>query len=326
MRCAPHPLEVGSIELDPDVQQAIEFEISTQPADIDVIRQRVLDFWTERALELREEQQLWAREAAVEIRPIVSRLHGPLAREMADAIRYEDPGVVDAWQLGFDYVGELPAGSVAVRPGLPKPLGFLKPAELRSRRSALNRLVTSKLKASDWDQDVLEQTIEDVDFGAMAVPWKLSQWHLDNVSLSRRIPVREERDGSMRTRVVDHKSESEINLATQPTEKLSHDTIDSMVKMVQQFVVNGCSPLMWKRDIGKAFRRLPVRVDHLDLSWVVFLADGVRMVAQHLAMPFGTTSAVHGWHRTGAFLAALVRRLCLAPVSRYVDDYEHVHR
>ena len=45
------------------------------------------------------------------------------------------------------------------------------------------------------------------------------------------------------------------------------------------------------------------------------------MVAQHLAMPFGTTSAVHAWHRTGAFLLAAVRRLCLAPSGRYVDDF-----
>ena len=45
------------------------------------------------------------------------------------------------------------------------------------------------------------------------------------------------------------------------------------------------------------------------------------MVARHLGVSFGTTSVVHAWHRTGAFLLAAARRLCLAPSGRYVDDF-----
>eukprot|EP00972_Heterocapsa_arctica_P097744 14421070-Heterocapsa_arctica.AAC.1 len=69
----------------------------------------------------------------------------------------------------------------------------------------------------------------------------------------------------------------------------------------------GCVPLFWKRDISRAFRRLPILASHLDLSWVVFLVAGCCMAAQHLGMPFGTISAVYAWHRTGALLLTAVR-------------------
>ena len=38
-------------------------------------------------------------------------------------------------------------------------------------------------------------------------------------------------------------------------------------------------------------------------------------------MPFGAVAAVFAWNRVGAFLAAVVTRLALAPTFRYVDDY-----
>ena len=97
--------------------------------------------------------------------------------------------------------------------------------------------------------------------------------------------------------MVDDCTESGVNLATQPSEKLRHDTIDCMVVMLRLFLAAGATPRMWKRDVSKAFRRLPVDASHLDLSWAAFVSEGVHMVAQHVAMSFGTTSAVHAWHR-----------------------------
>ncbi len=38
------------------------------------------------------------------------------------------------------------------------------------------------------------------------------------------------------------------------------------------------------------------------------------------ALGFGSTAAVHAWHRIGAFLSEVVRRLAKAPLARYVDD------
>ena len=321
MQQATHPLDYCNIKVDEDLLMAVQFELEHLPESIDHTRGEVLNFWRSRAAALADAQTLWADEAPRPLRKLVSKLHGPLIQEMCDAMQYEDGDLVACLQEGFPYAGVLPAAGVAVRPDPPKPLGDLTIAELREQRQALNKQVISRLRPSEWDQDVLANTLEDVSFGAMAGPWPLATIDTSRVSLSRRLPVREERDGEVRTRVVDDKTESAVNLATQPAEKLSHDTIDVMIVILRLFLIADEAPLMWKRDIGKVFRCIAIEASHLDLSWVVFMADGIRMAAQHLALPFGTTSAVHSWHRTGAFLLAAVRRLCLAPAGRFVDDY-----
>ena len=63
------------------------------------------------------------------------------------------------------------------------------------------------------------------------------------------------------------------------------------------------NPRMWQRNVSKAFRRSLISVEHLDLSWVVFAAEGLYWVSQHLGMPFGATSAVSARYRGGQFLA-----------------------
>ena len=112
-----------------------------------------------------------------------------------------------------------------------------------------------------------------------------------------------------------------MNYAIKAPDKISHDSLDELVFMLLFFMRKGLVADMWKRDISRAFRRLAIAAEHLHLAWVVFLFHGVRWAAQHLAMPFGSISAVHAWHRTGAFLLAAVRRLALAPAARYVDDF-----
>ena len=80
-------------------------------------------------------------------------------------------------------------------------------------------------------------------------------------------------------------------------------------------------PLLWKRDLKKAFRGVPILLRGLDLSWVVWQYNGVVYCAQHPGMPFGTNSAVYSSHRLGRSLAAVVKSMGKAPVLRYVGDY-----
>jgi hypothetical protein len=51
------------------------------------------------------------------------------------------------------------------------------------------------------------------------------------------------------------------------------------------------------------------------------MLHGIMMCAFHRSMPFGATSSVRAWHRVGALLAHLARKLLFLPVLRYVDDY-----
>ena len=98
------------------------------------------------------------------------------------------------------------------------------------------------------------------------------------------------------------------------------DTIDMLVCMLLALMRRGHCPRLWKRDVSRAFRKIAIAAEHLHLSWVTFMRAGVAWAAQHTAMPFGITTAVYGWHRVGAMLCAVVRRLFLAPTARFVDD------
>jgi len=316
----PHPWQ-GSLSLDcPDLDLALEFEIKSRPEEIDEFRFGLLEHWTSVANSLVEKQKSWSTKAGGAIRKLVQRINGPLIALLVEAIGYNDPWLVDHCQKGFPFVDHLPPCAEASAGGL-KLEYKVDSSFLRSNRGLLNEAVLSKLRESDFSGDVMEETLKDVEFGCMARVTKIGEVDLGKVSVSRRIAVRELRSKGWRTRVVDHMTESWQNPAMRPVDKVTHDCVDVLVYMLVAFLKAGVTPLMWKRDVSKAFRRLPVQCAHLDLCWVAFLHQGICYAAQHVGMPFGATSSVYAWHRVGAFLLAVVQRLFKAPAARYVDDY-----
>ena len=108
----------------------------------------------------------------------------------------------------------------------------------------------------------------------------------------------------MRTRSVDHFTESGINPATRPLDALTHETVGHFISLLVMYMSVGVTPLMWKRDVAQAFRKVPEH-DATDLSWVVFLHAGVLWASQHLSMPFG----VH------------VCQLCVAPYRQFPQGH-----
>ena len=125
----------------------------------------------------------------------------------------------------------------------------------------------------------------------------------------------------MRTRSVDHFTESGVNPETRPQDALTHETVDNFISLLVLYMSVGVAPLMWKRDVAQAFWKVPIKHDATDLSWVVFLHAGVLWASQHLAMPFGSTSANYAWHRIGSLLKVIMVQVFLAPTCRYVDDF-----
>ena len=87
------------------------------------------------------------------------------------------------------------------------------------------------------------------------------------------------------------------------------------------YLAMGVSPLMWKRDVAQAFRKVPIKHDATDLSGIVFLHADTLWASQHLAMPFGSTSANYARHRIGSFLKVVLVNVFLKPTCRYVDDF-----
>ncbi len=54
---------------------------------------------------------------------------------------------------------------------------------------------------------------------------------------------------------------------------------------------------------------------------VAWLLNGEVWRSLHHGMPFGASSSVYAWHRVGALLAAIGRKILFLALLRYVDDY-----
>ena len=61
--------------------------------------------------------------------------------------------------------------------------------------------------------------------------------------------------------------------------------------------------------------------DHRWAAGVTFQHVGQTFVAQHMAMPFGASSAVHAWDRIAKLILKIARTLLRLPVLAYVDDF-----
>lgn len=122
------------------------------------------------------------------------------------------------------------------------------------------------------------------------------------------------------------KSRSINGLSTIP-ERVTHDHLDDLADGMRLFRdLCGELPHLWKADIDAAFRRVPITQRHISAAGVAWVADGVTWMALHLAMPFGAASSVWAWHRIGALLCTVARRILHLPVYRYVDDYFSMDR
>jgi hypothetical protein len=144
---------------------------------------------------------------------------------------------------------------------------------------------------------------------------------INEVNVTRRIPVREERSRGWRTRVVDHETESMINVAAFTQSRVQHDGVGVMSMICILFMRAGFTPVMWKGDGSKAFRRLPVSASSLDLMWTIWSHRGCLYTSQHRGCPFGTVGASQAYHRFGSLIKFILVRIFKCPIGRYVDDY-----
>ena len=133
--------------------------------------------------------------------------------------------------------------------------------------------------------------------------------------------VREEREKGWRSRAVDHHTEPGLKRATWAPSKSSVHNADALVWIILWFFELGLEVRVWKRDIARAFRKLPLRADHLYLYWVVWKFAGGLYAAQHYASSFGAVASVQAWHRAANVLWVILVRCARCPALKYVDDF-----
>ena len=150
-----------------------------------------------------------------------------------------------------------------------------------AQRAERNTYVMSRVVPSEWSLELWKSTVADAQAGYMTPPVPVHHLEHSLISLTRRPPVREERPKGKKTRSVDHFTESGINPATRPQDALTHETADHFISLLVMYMSVGVAPLMWKRDVAQAFRKVPIKYDATDLSWVVFLHAGVLWASHH---------------------------------------------
>ena len=148
----------------------------------------------------------------------------------------------------------------------------------------------------------------------------LDEETMKSVSLTRSIPVRELRSKGWRTRTVHHFSEGGINNATRPAGRIVHQAVHHFIILLMMFMRMGMEPLMFKRDIRKAFRTIPICVKGFELAHVCFAFEGHYWACRQLGMLFGCAAAVLSFHRLRNSFEEMVRKKFMAAIARYVDD------
>ena len=108
-------------------------------------------------------------------------------------------------------------------------------------------MILENLKETEWDDDIMMESMKDVNHGALSPLQLLEETDLDEVNLTRRLPVREQKGSEWRTRVVDHKTESMINPTIWSKQVLMCDSLDAVVFMITYLVRKGVKPVIWKR-------------------------------------------------------------------------------
>jgi len=134
-----------------------------------------------------------------------------------------------------------------------------------------------------------------------------------------------------------------VNGHVLPGERLAHDTLDELVRVLVRFKsVVGSSPWLLKvsplppsrhrrciawvaplgqADIKSAFKHIPVCPSQRWACGVAFKAKGTTFVCRHVSCPFGAVGSVHGWERVGAGIAFIARKYLKIATLRYVDDF-----
>ena len=304
--------------LSPDFVNCLERSIQSSPAELREWREEQICHIERVALSHIESGRTadWLASADPAIQRISASVNGPLLCDLIQLSGHCDTSMPELFRSGASVSGVLPSSGT----GFPvDAVAVPTPVEsLAASRSQANAELCRTILDTEHSAVLLEKTRDDAELGRMSSPVPLDDPSCCQWLLARRFAVVQ---GS-KVRPCDDETASGLNGACAASEKLSHDRVDSLVCAVDRFTAStGLPPYLYKADIDSAFRRVPVCPAERWLLGVVFSCAGTLYVSQHLALPFGSTGSVHGWHRVGAALCVFARSLLALSIFQYVDDY-----
>ena len=267
-----HPDAVSlSTRVDADQQEAIDYELTATPSAIDFRRSELVASLTLQAHALRMEAQTWRQDNGIDHLNMCDYLNGPFVHYLLGWSGYsnEDSSLGDDI-AGFPMVGPFPPSGPDTQPLKKAKKTSITIQDLCGVAAQSNGEIVTSIRRSQFDDDLIKIAIDDAVAGFNSEPMPLSSWHMSEVNLARRIPVREERADGWRTRPVDDESENYVNAAAHPCDTTVYDDILTLVIPVLIFLQASMKPRFWKRDVKKAFRWMLVKRSHSRFAWSVF--------------------------------------------------------
>ena len=181
--------------------------------------------------------------------------------------------------------------------------------ELEAQRVVTNNEILANLREDSFSGELLKMCIDDCKLGRMRYYTPQGEAVVpSDATITPRFCIEQgvRRDGTPKLRPVDDFTRSRCNIATIASERLRYDSLDHFTEVVLEARARYCSELsLWKADVDAAYPRVPIKPRHRRYAWVVVKHRGKTYAFQHLALPFGALSSVHGWDRAGACVQSL---------------------
>lgn len=251
--------------------------------------------------------------------------HIALWRELAQAARSVDAGLVEQMILGLPIVGPI-SRSHRWDP-FDQDQQVLSVEQLNSRAWEFSAKVirnTNKCEISDNTQKVWDATMEDVHEGVTLGPY-LSIHEVEQIVGTPWIPTqRFEVVQKNKVRGVDSATTNGINMATQITEKLDLPSTDVNVAAIRWLRSNtkGRKLRGWVLDERKAYRQVPIRPDHRRWSVIALKEPCSGRIAYFVMVghSFGLVAAVYNYNRRSALITDILRRVFSVAAFNFYDD------
>ena len=290
-RESPVPFEINSELVDARMKDAAVWVAETPHAEVIRWREAAVTSLEKRAAILKEMGtcDAWFSRAHVDVKQVSQQFNGPLAEWVAVQAKYVDPEAVQMFRKGARVIGRLACSGVGTpkeyKPGLPS-------AELRDTCKLHNEQLLKSLRQDPHVEALVQEMKLEASKGLMTDLLPAGDIDQESNLIARRFAIEQGRreDGTIKIRACDDEKESGCNKATQPTEKLHCDGIDWLCALAMILHMAGVEHMkMWKADVTKAYRRIPVHPSDHWMMWVAVLIGDEPMVARHNATPFGAT-------------------------------------
>ena len=252
--------------------------------------------WTQRALELREEENNLKCKLAPHLRSLLSGKRLMLWREMLAGCDYPDMEVFDELVSGTALTGPVPATGIFEATFKPASMteSQLKQQARASRVAIINAARTSG--DPSVDEEVYAKTLVEKDHGWLVGPIEVADLP-DHAIVSRRFGLKQ----GAKVRLIDDFSGSGVNSTVQACESPKPHSTDVVAALLLQLArsTNGGGMLGKCFDLCAAYRQMGVHPSSLWASFVVVFNPHLRcpQVFALRALPFGATRSVHSFLR-----------------------------